>query len=60
MDKRSSRDAAQCFAPLGGLFAGMKPPLAVDGDWEARTGGLDAGHARKDYALIHDLKVQLI
>jgi chloramphenicol 3-O phosphotransferase len=53
MDPRALRDAATCFAPLHGIFVGMKPPLAVSEEWEAKRGDRPRGHARKHYDLIH-------
>jgi chloramphenicol 3-O phosphotransferase len=53
MDRRALLDAAACFAPLGGLFVGVKPPLAVSEHWEAARADRPTGQARKHYALIH-------
>lgn len=53
MDTRALQDAAACFAPVGGLFVGMKPPLAVSEEWEAQRGDRPLGQARKHYDLIH-------
>jgi chloramphenicol 3-O phosphotransferase len=53
MDLRTLRDAAECFAPLGGLLIGMKPPLAISEQWEAARGDRPPGQARKHYDLIH-------
>jgi chloramphenicol 3-O phosphotransferase len=53
MDRRALQDAAECFAPLGGLFVGLKPPLAVSEQWEAERGDRPRGQARKHYDLIH-------
>ncbi len=53
MDSRALRDAAECFAPLDGLFVGLKPPLAVSEKWEAGRGDRPIGQARKHYDLIH-------
>lgn len=53
MDARALQDAAVCFAPVGGLFVGMKPPLAVAEQWEAQRGDRPLGQARKHYELIH-------
>jgi chloramphenicol 3-O phosphotransferase len=53
MDQRALRDAAVCFAPLKGLFVGMKPPLAISEQWEAARGDRAPGQARKHYDLIH-------
>jgi len=53
MDPRALRDAASCFAPLHGILVGMKPPLAVSEEWEAKRGDRPPGHARKHYDLIH-------
>jgi chloramphenicol 3-O phosphotransferase len=53
MDKRALLDAAECFAPLGGFFIGVKPPLDVSEHWEAARGDRPMGHARAHYNLIH-------
>lgn len=53
MDTRALQDAAVCFAPLDGLFVGVKPPLSVSEHWEAQRGDRPRGHARKHYDLIH-------
>jgi chloramphenicol 3-O phosphotransferase len=53
MDRRALLDAASCFAPLEGLFVGVKPPLAVSEQWEAGRGDRPHGQARKHYDLIH-------
>lgn len=53
MDGRALRDAAEWFAPLGGLFVGVKPPLVVSERWEAARGDRPRGQARKHYELIH-------
>lgn len=53
MDKRALHDAAACFAPIGGYFIGMKPPLEVSEKWEAGRSDRPVGQARKHYALIH-------
>src|SRR5262245_7053231 len=53
MDERALRDAAACFAPLGGWLVGMRPPLEVSEQWEARRGDRPVGQARNHYALIH-------
>ena len=53
MDPRALQDAAACFAPVGGLFVGMKPPLAVSEQWEVQRGDRPQGQARKHYDLIH-------
>jgi chloramphenicol 3-O phosphotransferase len=53
MDSRALRDAAACFAPLDGLFVGMKPPLAISEQWESARGDRPRGQARKHYDLIH-------
>lgn len=53
MDQRALRDAAACFAPVGGLFVGMKPPLAVSERWEAQRGDRPCGQARRHYARVH-------
>ena len=53
MDPRALYDAALCFAPLNGLFVGVKPPLAVSEQWEAARGDRPIGQARKHYHLIH-------
>ena len=53
MDQRALLDAAACFAPLGGLFVGVRPPLAVSEQWEAARGDRPIGQARKHYDLIH-------
>jgi chloramphenicol 3-O phosphotransferase len=53
MDKRALLDAAGCFAPLGGFFIGVKPPLEASEHWEARRGDRPMGHARAHYNLIH-------
>jgi len=53
MDRRALRDAAACFAPVGGLFVGMKPPLAVSERWEAQRGDRPRGQARRHYARVH-------
>jgi chloramphenicol 3-O phosphotransferase len=54
MDRRALLDAAACFAPLGGLFVGVKPPLAVSEQWEAGRTDRPKGQARKHYDLIHE------
>ena len=53
MDSRALLDAAKCFAPLGGFFIGVKPPLDVSEQWEAARGDRKVGHARAHYDLIH-------
>jgi chloramphenicol 3-O phosphotransferase len=53
LDKRALMDAAVCFAPLGGYFIGMKPPLEVSEAWEAGRSDRPPGQARKHYHLIH-------
>lgn len=53
MDKRALQDAAKCFAPLNALFVGMKPPLEVSEQWEAKRNDRPIGQARKHYDLIH-------
>lgn len=53
MDKRALRDAAMCFSPLNALFVGMKPPLEVSEQWEAKRDDRPMGQARKHYNLIH-------
>ncbi len=53
MDRRALRDAAACFAPLNGLFVGMKPPLDVSERWEAERGDRPRGHARRHYVQVH-------
>jgi len=53
MDKRALRDAAMCFAPLNALFVGMKPPLEISEQWEAKRNDRPIGQARKHYDLIH-------
>jgi chloramphenicol 3-O phosphotransferase len=53
MDSRALLDAAECFAPLGGFFIGVKPPLEVSEQWEATRGDRRIGHARAHYDLIH-------
>lgn len=53
MDPRALLDAAERFAPLGGIFIGVKPPLAVSEEWEAKRGDRPAGHVRRHYDLIH-------
>jgi chloramphenicol 3-O phosphotransferase len=53
MDRRALLDAAECFAPLGGFFIGVKPPLEVSEQWEAARGDRPTGHARAHYNLTH-------
>lgn len=53
MDRHALLDAAECFAPLNGFFIGMKPPLAVSEQWEAKRTDRPPGQARKHYDLIH-------
>ena len=53
MDPRALQDAALCFAPINGLFVGMKPPLAVSEQWEATRQDRPTGQARRHYAFIH-------
>jgi chloramphenicol 3-O phosphotransferase len=53
MDRRALRDAAECFAPVGGFFIGIKPPLEVSEQWEAARGDRRIGQARAHYDLIH-------
>jgi chloramphenicol 3-O phosphotransferase len=53
MEKRLLLDAATCFAPIGGYFIGMKPPLSVSEQWEAGRADRPPGQARKHYDLIH-------
>jgi chloramphenicol 3-O phosphotransferase len=53
MDPRALRDAAHEFAPLNGLFVGMKPPLAVSERWEAAREDRPIGQARRHYDLVH-------
>ena len=53
MEPRALRDAAESFAPLDGLFVGVKPPLAVSERWEAARGDRPIGQARRHYDLIH-------
>ncbi len=53
MDRRALRDAALQFAPLQGLFVGLKPPLTVSEQWEAARGDRPRGQARRHYARIH-------
>lgn len=53
IDQRALYDAAACFAPLGGLFVGMKPPLEVSEQWEAGREDRTQGQARRHYARVH-------
>jgi chloramphenicol 3-O phosphotransferase len=53
LDNRALADAAARFAPLGGYFIGMKPPLEISETWERGRGDRPTGQARKHYALIH-------
>lgn len=53
MDRRALLDAASQFAPLGGCFVGIKPPLEVSEQWEAQRGDRPRGQARLHYDLIH-------
>jgi chloramphenicol 3-O phosphotransferase len=53
MDRRALLDAAECFAPLGGFFIGVQPPLEISEQWEAVRGDRPTGHARAHYNLIH-------
>ena len=53
MDPRVLIDAAECFGPVGGLFVGVKPPLAVSENWEAARMDRSAGQVSKHYELIH-------
>lgn len=53
LDKRALRDAAMCFSSLKALFVGMKPPLEVSEQWEAKRNDRPIGQARKHYDLIH-------
>jgi chloramphenicol 3-O phosphotransferase len=54
MDKRVLLDGATCFAPLGGFFIGVKPPLEISEQWEAARGDRRVGQARAHYDLIHE------
>lgn len=53
MDRRALRAAAARFAPVGGLFVGMKPPLAVSERWEAQRGDRPRGQVRRHHARVH-------
>jgi chloramphenicol 3-O phosphotransferase len=53
MDQRALCDAAQLFAPVGGYFIGIKPPLIVSEQWERQRGNRPIGQARKHYDSIH-------
>lgn len=53
MERGILLDAARCFAPLDGLFVGMKPPLAVSQRWEAARTDRPRGQARRHYDAIH-------
>jgi chloramphenicol 3-O phosphotransferase len=53
MERRALLDAAQAFAPHGGYFIGMKPPLEISESWEAQRGNRPQGQARKHYEQIH-------
>ena len=57
MDKRALRDAAICFSPFNALFVGMKPPLEVSEQWEAKRNDRPMGQARKHYDLIHSTAI---
>jgi chloramphenicol 3-O phosphotransferase len=53
MDRRALNDAARQFAPLGGYFVALKPPLEVSEAWEATRGDRPVGQARRHYDAIH-------
>ena len=57
MDKRALRDAAMCFSRFNALFVGMKPPLEVSEQWEAKRNDRHIGQARKHYDLIHSIAI---
>ena len=53
MDRRALYDAALCFSTTNAFFVGMKPPLEVSEEWEAKRNDRSIGQARKHYDLIH-------
>ena len=53
MDRRALHDAALCFSSPNAIFVGMKPPLIVSEEWEAKRNDRPLGQARKHYDLIH-------
>ena len=57
MDKRALRDAATCFSPFNALFVGMRPPLEVSEQWEAKRNDRPMGQARRHYDLIHSTAI---